>query len=61
VAGNIDTALEEWWHHGRDIYNLRHRQMVEIAQASNLLGACRTLGLTYDDRLAAWKEKYLEE
>lgn len=59
-AINIDTALREWFNHGRDVYEMRQAQMVEIAKRANITHLCNELLLTYDDRVMMWREKYEE-
>jgi hypothetical protein len=69
AAGNIETALREWFHHGREVFTLRHGQMIEIAERANLqnlsmdvnedTGAVmNSLYDDYDARLAQFKFKH---
>jgi hypothetical protein len=60
-ACNIDGALREWFAHGRETYELRRQQLRKVAEESDLTGACRELDITYDDRITAFKEKYLSK
>jgi hypothetical protein len=55
-SSNIDGALHEWFFHGKDIYEMRREQMKEIAHNTGCL--CRTLNLTFEDRVEEWKNKY---
>jgi len=58
-AQNIDTALGEWFNHGREVYEKRRADMNEIAVRSGITHLCCQLGTTYDQRVGAWKDKYL--
>jgi hypothetical protein len=58
ATGNIDGALREWFAHGRDVYELRRAQMVEVAQKHEL--PCLEIHMDYDSQLAKWKTKYLD-
>ena len=51
----IDGALREWFFHGEEVYNLRQKQMIEVAQKADLEHACSDLHLTYDMRVERWK------
>jgi hypothetical protein len=55
---NIDGALREWFQHGRDKYELRRQQMIQVAEKAQLSHMCSELQITYDQRLAMFKEKY---
>jgi hypothetical protein len=55
---NIDGALREWFQHGREVYEKRRAQMIEIAKEADIIHGCTVVHETYDDRLAEWKEKY---
>jgi hypothetical protein len=57
-AMNIDGALREWFQHGRDKYELRRQQMIQVAEKAQLSHMCSELQITYDQRLAMFKEKY---
>jgi len=57
-AMNIDGALREWFQHGRDKYELRRQQMIQVAEKANLSHMCSELQITYDQRLDMFKEKY---
>jgi len=58
-AGNIDSALREWWQHGRDVYELRRKQMKEVAFKCNLTDSCKMLAESYEDRLKHFQIRYL--
>jgi hypothetical protein len=55
-AQNIDGALREWFFHGRETFEMRRKQMKEIASRGNLV--CQTLDEDYDFRIDACKKKY---
>jgi hypothetical protein len=55
---NIDGALREWFAHGREVYEHRRQQMQEVAKRADIIHGCTVVHETYDDRLAAWKERY---
>jgi len=68
-AINIENALREWFFYGRDHFNMRRTQMIEIAEEAgiaNLLGrldestgiVTNKLYWTYDDYLSEWNSKY---
>jgi len=56
---NIDGALREWFAHGEEVYEMRRKQMAEIASRHGLV--CRETGIPYAARMTAWKAKYLRE
>lgn len=69
AAGNIEGALREWFHHGRDVFTLRHKQMIEVAESAQLQNltmdineetgvVMNTLYDDYDTRLAIFKTKH---
>lgn len=53
---NIDSALREWFFHGRDVYEMRRKQMTEIADIHDL--PCAGIDVSYDERVIQFKEKY---
>lgn len=59
-AQNIDTALREWFNHGRDVYESRRAQMREVAARAKIKHLCTELETTYDMGVEAWKLKYDE-
>ena len=59
-AQNIDTALREWFNHGRDVYEARRQQMREVAVKADISHMCTLLDDTYEDRVADWKHKYAD-
>lgn len=60
-AQNIDTALREWFNHGETQYEKRRKQLKEVAASANITHLCAELEVSYDDRVAEWKNKYTEE
>jgi hypothetical protein len=71
AAGNIEGALREWFHHGRDTFTRRHMQMIEIAERAQLQNltmdvnedtgvVMNTLYDDYDTRLAQFRAKHFE-
>jgi hypothetical protein len=71
AAGNIETALREWFHHGRELFTLRHKQMIQIAERHQLQNLSKdvnedvgvVMNSLYDDydvRLAQFKRKHFE-
>jgi hypothetical protein len=60
-ALNIDTALREWFNHGRDIYEKRRVQMKQIAKMANITHLCLALNYSYEECAGMWREKYLKE
>lgn len=57
---NIDGALREWFAHGREVYESRRAEMIEIAKRADIIHGCTVVHETYDDRLKVWEKKYLE-
>nr|UNY42070.1 MAG: polyprotein 1 [Picornavirales sp.] len=55
---NIDGAVREFFAHGKDQYEVRRAQMIEIAKRSGLEHACKELYFTYEDRIGKWREQY---
>nr|ULG00083.1 MAG: hypothetical protein [Salisharnavirus sp.] len=52
----METALHEWFAHGREVYELRRAQLHKIASVSGL--SPPGLKLSFDDRVHHWKQKY---
>lgn len=53
---NIDGALREWFFHGREVFEMRRAQMIEIQRKAGTFA--NTLHVDYDERIAEWKAKY---
>jgi hypothetical protein len=58
-AQNIDSALREWFNHGRETYEKRRVQMQSIAQATGISHLCSRLDVNYSTCCKEWREKYL--
>jgi hypothetical protein len=58
---NIDTALREWFNHGKEIYEERRGQMKEIATRAKITHLCDELDLSYEDRVEKWQTKYIKQ
>ena len=58
-AKNLDTACREWFNHGRDVYEMRRDQLLEVAERANIAHLCEELNVTYDGRVENWKDSYL--
>lgn len=58
AINNIDGALREWFAYGRDHFEMRRRQMQEVASRASLV--CRELDVDYDARLEKWRQDYLD-
>jgi hypothetical protein len=54
----IGSALSEWFLYGREHYEMRRAQMLEVANAHNLTDMVVGIDLDYEDRVAAFREKY---
>lgn len=58
---NLDGAAREFFFHGPEVYEMRRQQLVEVATRHNILPLCRELALSFQDRLALWKDQYLSD
>jgi len=56
AAGNISTALDEWFFYGKDHFEMRREQMQKVADLSQIV--VPKLADSYEDRVKAWFEKY---
>lgn len=54
----IDGALREWFSYGREHYEMRRTQMIDIAERAGIAHGCMMLHVSYDDQLMTYKEKY---
>jgi len=57
-ALNLDTAVREFFNHGREVYESQRATLKNIATKANLNGFCAELDVSFDDRVIMWKEKY---
>lgn len=55
---NIDSALHEWFNHGREVFEMRREQLKQIAEEAKIPHLCRTLNDNFDSRVDNWKELY---
>ena len=58
-ALNIDSALREWFNHGRDTYESKRILMKDVAARADITHMCTMLDETYDDRVANWHHTYV--
>lgn len=58
VAVNIDTNLGEWFNHGAELYEQRRAEMKQITEKYDFSHMCKTLKMTYGDRVQGWNDKY---
>ncbi|APG78558.1 hypothetical protein 1 [Wenzhou picorna-like virus 32] len=59
-AQNIDTGLQEWFNHGKAVYEERRAQMTEVAQRAHISHMCRNLSKSYEDFVEEWRYKYAD-
>jgi hypothetical protein len=57
-ASCIETAMHEWFAHGRDVYNRRQQQMEEVCRRARL--PIPAVGVPFDDRIEKWKLENLK-
>lgn len=57
-ALNIDTAMREFFNHGREIYEEQRVILKRIAEKAKLNGFCMELDVPFDERANMWKQKY---
>lgn len=62
AASNIDTAIREWFYHGKEVFQQRLSEMREVATKTGLATAevnlCSTLDFSFDHWVIVWKNKY---
>jgi hypothetical protein len=61
VAQNIDTALREWFNHGPEVYEMRRKQMQEIAARHDITHMTTLLDRSYEEGVADWIAKYVDQ
>ena len=54
----MESAMQEWFNHGREKYEKRRTDMREVMTRAELIEYCPFLELTFDDRVENWKENY---
>jgi hypothetical protein len=60
-AVNIDSSLHDWFYYGREHFEKRRSQLLRVAENSGLLPYCRGFDKSFDQRVAIWRHKYLDE
>lgn len=58
-AVNIDGALREFTYHGREVYELRQKQLCDVARGAGITHMCSLLDETYDARMQGWRDNYI--
>jgi hypothetical protein len=58
---NIDTAISDWFYHGREVYEMRLRQMRLVAKMCGIHLLCNNLDKSFDYWVVRWRNKYLKE
>jgi hypothetical protein len=62
VCGSvIDSALTEWFYHGREVYDDRREKLQQIVQKHDLLSYTSQVSKTFDERVEEWKLKHRME
>jgi len=54
----IETALHEWFGHGREVYELRRSQLKEVCSSSRANLPLSILDVDFDQRVEMWKKHY---
>lgn len=55
----IDTALREWWFHGREVFEFRRNQMIEVIGKAGLADVVpKSVYDSFDKKEADWMIKY---
>lgn len=57
-AQNIDNAVMEFWYHGKDVYESRRKELIAVAEETQLSHLCQGLNRSYEDRKEEWLQKY---
>nr|ULG00110.1 MAG: hypothetical protein 1 [Salisharnavirus sp.] len=55
----LEGAMNDWFAHGREVYDMRRAQMIEVCERMDL--PVPNVYATFDDRVDAWKQKYDRE
>jgi hypothetical protein len=58
VSQVFDSALSEWFFHGRFLYEMRREQLRKVARSHNFSFFVPHLAMNYDQCVSNWKEKY---
>lgn len=59
AAQCVDGALREWFNHGREVYEHRRQQMIEVADKGQITHICSQLDQTFDDQVVKWHKRYI--
>jgi hypothetical protein len=57
ASSNIDGALDEWFFHGKKVFENRQQILIKIAEKYRLNSLCNRLYLSYDERKTIFLEK----
>nr|ULG00078.1 MAG: hypothetical protein 1 [Salisharnavirus sp.] len=52
----LETAMDEWFAHGREVYDMRRAQMIQVCERADL--PVPAVYMTFNDRVQRWKDKY---
>jgi hypothetical protein len=55
-ASCIETAMHEWFAHGREVYDMRRAQMQEVCRRAKM--SIPAVDATFDERVEFWLSKY---
>lgn len=58
---NIDNAIQDWFYHGRDVYEKRLAQIRLVARETKLDVLCNNLDCSFEHWVVRWRNKYLGE
>lgn len=59
AIANLNGAAREFFFHGRDVYDRRCAQLQRVASEHGYQGYCQDIYVSFDDRLQAWRDKYI--
>jgi hypothetical protein len=59
-ALNLDTAMREFFNHGRDVYEEQRIILNKIARRAHLDGFCAELDVPFDNRVLMWKRSMIQ-
>jgi hypothetical protein len=57
----IDMALLEFFYHGKDVYDVRREQLIQVADKCDVGGFVPSQFPTYEDQISRYREKYLSK
>lgn len=58
VCAAAESAMIEWFNHGREKYETRRSQLKEVMRRADLLDYCHFLDDSFDDRVEKWRKNY---